>query len=151
VRILSAIGRLSPDASAVRLRDDNPPRRTEDTMRYALLVYHQPGAMDHLSPEEREATSREFYALRSDPACLDGAQLAPITAASTLRESAGRPLVTDGPFADTKEILGGFYIVEAADLDAATALAEQIPITRFGGAIEIRPLVPVPSPVESAA
>ena len=120
-------------------------------MRYALLVYHQPGAMDHLGPEQLEAASREFYALRADPACLDGAQLAPVQTATTLRESGGRPLVTDGPFADTKEILGGFYIVEAPDLDAATALAEMIPITRYGGAVEIRPLAVVPAAAEAEA
>jgi hypothetical protein len=122
-------------------------------MRYALLVYHQPNAMDNIDPEELLAARERFYALSADPACLDGAQLQPVTTATTLRESGGRPLVTDGPFADTKEILGGFYIVEAPDLDAATALAQQIPITGYGGAVEIRPLVPVPAPVpaESAA
>ena len=120
-------------------------------MRYALLVYSQPGAMDHLGPEQLEAASREFYAVRADPACLDGAQLAPVETATTLRETGGRPLVTDGPFADTKEILGGFYIVEAPDLDAATALAEMIPITRYGGAVEIRPLAVVPAVAEAEA
>ena len=120
-------------------------------MRYALLVYHQPGAMDHLAPEELLAAREEFYGLSSDPACLDGAQLQPISSATTLRESGGRPLITDGPFADTKEILGGFYIVEAADLDAATALAERIPVTRFGGAVEIRPLVAAPATAPEAA
>jgi hypothetical protein len=110
-------------------------------MRYALLVYHQPGAMDHLDAEERVAASREFWALREDPACLDGAQLMPTDTATTLREQGGRPLVTDGPFADTKEVLGGFYLVEADDLDHATRLAEMIPITRYGGCVEIRPLL----------
>ena len=110
-------------------------------MRYALLVYHRPGAMDHLGPEEREAASREFWALRDQPACLDGAQLSPIDTATTLREQGGRALVTDGPFADTKEVLGGFYLVEADDLDHATRLAEMIPITRYGGCVEIRPLL----------
>jgi hypothetical protein len=120
-------------------------------MQYALLIYHRPDAMDHLAPDELDAARQEYYALRLDPACVDGAQLAPVTAATTLRESAGRPLITDGPFADTKEILGGYYVVEAADLDAATALAERIPVTRFGGAIEIRPIVGAPATAEAAA
>jgi hypothetical protein len=120
-------------------------------MQYALLIYHQPDAMDHLAPDELAAARQEYYALRLDPACVGGAQLAPVTAATTLRESAGRPLITDGPFADTKEIFGGYYIVEAADLDAATALAERIPVTRFGGAVEIRPLVAAPADTPEAA
>ena len=120
-------------------------------MRYAMLIYHEPGSMDNLSPEEGEAASKAYYALSSDPACLDGAQLAPTTTATTVRESAGRPLVTDGPFADTKEILGGYYIIEAPDLDAATAFAQRIPIVRHGGSVEIRPLVAIPAAARDGA
>jgi hypothetical protein len=110
-------------------------------MRYALLLYHQPGWMDELDPAEMEAAGKEFYALHDDPACVDGSALMPTTAATTLRESGGRALVTDGPFADTKEILGGYYIIDVPDLDAASAFAERVPLLRHGGAVEIRPLL----------
>jgi hypothetical protein len=53
----------------------------------------------------------------------------------------GQSLITDGPFADTKEVFGGFYLLEAADLDAALGFAERIPATRLGGCVEVRPLV----------
>jgi hypothetical protein len=110
-------------------------------MRYALLLYHQPGWMDAMDPAEQESTSKEFYALNADPACVDGAALMPTAAATTLRESGGQTLITDGPFADTKEVLGGYYIIDAADLDAATAFAERVPLLRYGGSVEIRPLM----------
>ena len=110
-------------------------------MRYALLVYSAPGSMDHLSKDEFAEVSKEFWALRDDPAFVEGAQLQPVATATTVRERDGRTLITDGPFADTKEVFGGYYIVDVPDLDAATALAERVPITRFGGAVEIRPAV----------
>jgi hypothetical protein len=113
-------------------------------MQYALLIYHEPGSMDDLPDAERRRSSREFWAIREDPNCQGSAQLAPVETATTLRERDGQRLITDGPFADTKEVLGGFYVIEAPDLDAATALAERIPITRYGGAVEIRPLAPAP-------
>jgi hypothetical protein len=110
-------------------------------MQYAMLVYHEPDLFEKLPADEVERASGEYYALRDDPACIGGGHLQPITTATTLRERDGRALVTDGPFADTKEVLGGYYVVEADDLDAATAFAERIPMIRQGGAIEIRPLV----------
>ena len=112
-------------------------------MKYALLIYAEPGSMDHLSPDEFAEVSKQFWAIRDDPACVDGAQLDVSAHATTLRERDGRQLVIDGPFAETKEVLGGYYVVDVPDLDAASAIAERIPITRFGGAVEIRPVVPV--------
>ena len=114
-------------------------------MQYAMLIYHEPDLFDRLPEEEVQRSSPEYYALRDDPACRGGGHLQPIVTATTLRERDGRPLVTDGPFADTKEVLGGYYVIEAADLDAATAFAERIPVIRQGGAVEIRPLVSEPS------
>ena len=116
-------------------------------MRYALLIYSEPDAMARLAPDELADISRQFWAVRDVPGCLDGGQLAPVDTATTLRGRDGTGLVTDGPFADTKEVLAGYYIVEAADLDAATAIAEHIPITRVGGSVEIRPLVEETRPV----
>ena len=108
-------------------------------MQYALLIYTKPGTYDALSPAERDALSLEYYALRDEPGMLGGAALQPVTTATTVRLADGRPLVTDGPFADTKEIFGGYYLYEADNLDQATEMAARIPAVRFGGTIEIRP------------
>ena len=110
-------------------------------MQYALLIYNKPGAVESLSPAEREAMSTEYFALRDEPGVLIGAGLQPVTTATTIRLADGKPLVTDGPFADTKEVFGGYYLIEAEDLDQATELAGRIPALRLGGAIEIRPVL----------
>jgi hypothetical protein len=110
-------------------------------MQYALLIYSKPGTLDPLSPAEREALSAEYYALRDEPGMLGGAALQPVTTATTIRLADGKPLVTDGPFADTKEVFGGYYLYEADDLDQATEMAARIPVLRLGGSVEIRPLM----------
>ena len=110
-------------------------------MQYALLIYTKPGTVEALTPAEREALSAEYFALRDEPGVLGGAGLQPVTTATTIRLEGGQPLVTDGPFADTKEVFGGYYLVEAKDLDAATELATRIPALRLGGAVEIRPVM----------
>jgi hypothetical protein len=115
-------------------------------MQYALLIYRQPDDTDTLSPAELRELSSEYWALREDPAITGGAGLSTPDTATTFRLHDGDPLVTDGPFADTKEYLAGFYLVEAADLDAATEIAARIPAVRFGGTIEIRPLVTAGQP-----
>jgi hypothetical protein len=71
-----------------------------------------------------------------------GAQLQPTHSATTVREQGGKRITTDGPFAETKEQLGGFYLVECKDLDEAIELGGRIPSVRYGGSIEVRPLVP---------
>ena len=108
-------------------------------MQYALLIYTKPGTYDSLSPAEREALSLEYYALRDEPGMLGGSALQPVTTATTVRLADGKPLVTDGPFADTKEVFGGYYLYEADNLDQATEMAARIPALRLGGTIEIRP------------
>ena len=80
--------------------------------------------------------------IRKLPGVIGGAALHPAETATTVRVQDGQTLVTDGPFADTKEILAGFYLVEAEDLDAATEIAARIPAARIGGSVEIRPVVP---------
>jgi hypothetical protein len=72
---------------------------------------------------------------------LGGAGLQPVTTATTVRLADGRPLVTDGPFADTKEVFGGYYLYECDNLDQATDMAARIPALRLGGTIEIRPVL----------
>lgn len=113
-------------------------------MQYALLIYSKPGAIESLSPAEREALSAEYYALRDEPGMLSGAGLQPVTTATTIRLADGKPLVTDGPFADTKEVFGGFYLLEADNLDQATEVAARIPVLRLGGTVEIRPTLGKP-------
>jgi hypothetical protein len=108
-------------------------------MQYALLIYTTPGTVEALSPAEREELSREYYALRDEPGVLGGAGLQPVETATTIRLADGQPLVTDGPFADTKEVFGGYYLIEAENLDQATEIATRIPALRIGGAVEIRP------------
>ena len=111
-------------------------------MQYALLIYRQPGVAEALSEQERKADHQDYLELRKLPAVTGGAALYPAETATTVRVQDGRTLVTDGPFADTKEILAGFYLVEAEDLDAATEIAARIPAARIGGSVEIRPVVP---------
>jgi hypothetical protein len=115
-------------------------RRTETAMQYALLIYTKPGDVESLSPTEQESISREYWALREEPSITAGAGLQGVETATTVRVDGGQVLVTDGPFADTKEAIGGFYLLEADNLDQATEMAARIPAARLGGAIEIRPL-----------
>lgn len=71
-----------------------------------------------------------------------GAKLESSGTATTIREKAGKPVITDGPFAETKEQLGGFHLLECSDLDEAIAIAKRIPTLAAGGAVEVRPLAP---------
>jgi hypothetical protein len=110
-------------------------------MQYALLVYTKPDLMDNLTPEELSSLSAEYWAIRDIPGVYDGAHLAPVETATTIRADGTGTLSTDGPFADTKEIFAGYYLFEADDIDAALALAARIPAVRLGGAVEVRPVV----------
>jgi hypothetical protein len=110
-------------------------------MKYALLIYSKPGSHEALSEEEYAAARGEYFAIGDDSRCLSGAQLQPVETATTVRVQDGRMLTTDGPFADTKEVFGGYYVFEAGDLDEALQVAGRIPAARLGGAIEVRPVV----------
>lgn len=110
-------------------------------MKYAMLIYSLPDSHEALSEADLGAAMAEYGALMNDARCVLSAQLQPAETATTVRVNDGRALTTDGPYADTKEILGGFYVFEADDLDAALELAGRIPAARLGGAIEVRPLV----------
>lgn len=109
-------------------------------MQYALLIYTNPEAEETLSPAEQKELSAEYLALREKPGMFGGAGLQPVTTATTVRLDGGKPLVTDGPFADTKEVFGGYYLFEAENLDQAIETAARIPALRFGGTVEIRPI-----------
>ncbi|MBF8185947.1 hypothetical protein ITP53_09350 [Nonomuraea sp. K274] len=110
-------------------------------MQYALMIYNESGYFEALSDAERDAVYAEYFALADDERLVSGAQLQPAETATSVRVAGGRTLMTDGPFADTKEVLGGFFLIEAANLDEAIELAERIPAARLGGAVEIRPVV----------
>jgi hypothetical protein len=110
-------------------------------MQYALMIYAEPGYAETLPDAEREALRAEFSALVDDARCVATAQLQPAETATCIRVAGGRTLMTDGPFADTKEVLGGVCLFEAANLDEAIELAARVPVTRFGGVVEVRPVV----------
>ena len=110
-------------------------------MKYAMLIYGKPGSHEGLPEEEYRAVYGEYMALADDPRCVESGQLQPVDTATTVRVDGGRTLTTDGPFADTKEVFGGYYVFEAGDLDEAIELASRIPAARLGGAVEVRPVV----------
>jgi hypothetical protein len=110
-------------------------------MQYALMIYAEPGYAEALPEAERETVRADFLALVDDARCVASAQLQPADTATCVRVAGGRTLMTDGPFADTKEVLGGLVLIEAANLDEAIEVAGRIPVTRFGGIVEIRPVV----------
>jgi hypothetical protein len=110
-------------------------------MQYAMLIHEKPGYVEALAEDEQGAVLAEYTALAEDPRARGGAQLQPIETATTVRVQDGRTLTTDGPYADTKEAFGGYYVFEADNLDEAIELAARIPAARLGGAIEVRPLV----------
>jgi hypothetical protein len=116
-------------------------------MKYMLLIYQGTAPTppseewDRLSEEERNAVPRAYRAINETPGVSPGDWMQPPEAATTVRLKDGRTLITDGPFAETKEAIGGYLFFEAADLDAATELAAKIPAARMGGAVEVRPLV----------
>ena len=111
-------------------------------MKYAVLIYAEPGAHEALGEEGFRSMFQEYMALTEDPRCLANGQLQPVETATTIRVQDGRTLTTDGPFADTKEVLGGYYIIDAANLDEAIEFGSRVPAARIaGGSIEVRPLV----------
>lgn len=110
-------------------------------MKYALLIHDIPGQMEALDETTRDGVHNEYVAVGQTNGIVGGEQLHPATTATTVRVRDGETLTTDGPFADTKEFLGGFYLLEADDLDVAIDVAARIPAARMGGAVEVRPIV----------
>ena len=135
---------LSNPKHPVRLR--GVPEQ-EEAMKYMLLIHHgtapTPRAPDEwarLSEAEQKAVYADYWAVSTAPGATPGQELDDPGTATTVRVQDGRALVTDGPFVETKEALGGFMFYEADDLDAAIELAARIPAARLGGAVEIRPI-----------
>jgi len=116
-------------------------------MKYMLLIHHDEQAWDKLGEAKRQLIFGEFRELRqqllSRGQYLDSAPLQPTSVATSFRVRDGKRLVTDGPFAETREQLGGYFLVDVRDRDEAIAVAAQIPTARWG-TIEVRQLVEAP-------
>jgi hypothetical protein len=115
-------------------------------MQYVLLIYGDQSAMASASDDDRKAMYAEYMKftedLRTSGAMVAGDELQPATTAKTVTVRNGDRLVTDGPFAETKEVLSGFYLVEADSAEEAMEIAQRIPtLSRMGGAIEVRQIV----------
>jgi hypothetical protein len=110
-------------------------------MKYLLQIYPAAGEFEGLTKDEQKAVVDEYLAISQSPAVIGGDQLQPVETATTVRVHDGQTLLTDGPFVDAKEHLGGYLVVDADDLDAALEIAARIPAARMGGAIEVRPIL----------
>jgi hypothetical protein len=108
-------------------------------MQYLLLIYEEEKRFAHLGKSDFEKELAEYQAFGKEHAAAikGGDALQPTSAATTVRMRNGKRLTTDGPFAETKEQLGGYYLVEAGDLDEALEMAGKIPGARYGS-IEVR-------------
>ena len=116
-------------------------------MKYMLLIHQGttplPGTpeWEALPADEQGQVYADYQAINQAPGTTPGERMQGPEAATTVRVADGETLVTDGPFVETKEALGGYLFLEADDLDAAIEVASRIPAARMGGAIEVRPLV----------
>ncbi len=116
-------------------------------MKYMMLIYQgstptpPSDGWEKLPQEEKDAVYGAYMALNQTPGVTPGLRMQPPEMATTVRVQDGQTLTTDGPFAETKEAVGGYFLFEAEDVDAAIELASRIPAARMGGAIEVRPIV----------
>ena len=116
-------------------------------MKYALLLYADPALRPEFGTPEMNAEMEQWFRFTSElqeaGKHLGGEALVPTDAATTIRVRESKTVSTDGPFAETKETLGGFYLIEAENLDEATTWAEKIPLVPYGS-VEIRPIREIP-------
>jgi len=116
-------------------------------MQYMLLIYGNEAAMKNATQADRDAMFRSYHeytqSIIKTGNMKAGDALQPTATATTVRVRDGKTLTTDGPFAETREQLGGYYLVEAKDLDEATKLAARIPGAQVGS-IEVRPVMQLP-------
>jgi hypothetical protein len=117
-------------------------------MKYLLLIHDEEKAWDKMADDEKKAIYAEYgqfsEQIHASGNMITGAQLQPTSTATSVRMRDGKRLVTDGPFAETREQLGGYYLIEAGDLDEAIGIASRIPSAKIG-TIEVRPLMPMES------
>ena len=118
------------------------------TQQYMILIYENEQAWAEMTEEESRRAFGEYMAYSDAMAAAgvmrSGAPLHPTSSATTVRLRDGKLTTTDGPFAETREQLGGYYVIEAADLDAALGWAARCPAAR-GGSVEVRPVMAVPA------
>jgi hypothetical protein len=117
-------------------------------MRYAILIYDDPKvleAMDPASAGEMYAGYEKFATRLDESGRMRGGEQLSAVSTTTLRNQQGEVVVHDGPFAETKEQLGGFFLIECDSLDEALDAAREIPSLRWGGVVEVRPVVEGPS------
>jgi hypothetical protein len=115
----------------------------DNEMKYMLLVYHDEQSLSETEREHCYVESAQLaQQLNSSGQYLDASPLHPISTATSVRVRKGKRLVTDGPFAETREQLGGYYLIDVRDLDEAIGIAEKIPPARFG-TVEIRPVMEI--------
>lgn len=116
-------------------------------MRYLCLLYDNEAAGAELWEKEGDQIMAEYYAftdeIQQSGQYLGGEALQPVASATTVRVRQGRLQTTDGPFAETKEQLGGYYLIEATDLNEAIRIASRIPACKTG-CVEIRPIMELP-------
>ena len=117
-------------------------------MKFMLLIHQgdtptprSPEEWGRLSEDEQNAVYAAYKAINETPGVTPGVAMAGPETASTVRVQDGKTLITDGPFAEIKEAVGGYLHFEADDLDAAIALAARIPAASMGGAVEVRPIM----------
>ena len=119
-------------------------KKEEITMQYLLLIYENEQIGAKMSKAEGDKFMQEYFAftnaIKDSKNYLSGEALQPVSTATTVRVRDGKTVTTDGPFAETREQLGGFYMIEAKDLDEARSIAARIPSSRHGS-IEVRPVV----------
>src|SRR5262245_52286050 len=113
-------------------------------MKYMLLIYLGENAMNEAEREHCYAESTQLaHDLKSNGQYVTANPLHPVSTATSVRVRNGKPLVTDGPFAETREHLGGYFIIDAKNLDEAIGVAARIPGARVG-TVEIRPVLEIP-------
>jgi hypothetical protein len=105
--------------------------------KYMLLLHADPGTWTALSPEEMQKAIEKYFAWTKKPFTVDSHRLAD-DPGRVMRSQGGKPRVTDGPYSETKEVLGGYYTIEAASYDEAVKLAMEHPQLEYGGTIEVR-------------
>ena len=108
-------------------------------MEFLALIHNEEGAWDALPDEQRNAIYQRYFEFSAKPEVVGGAELQSTNAATTVRVRNGDQLVTDGPYAEVKEALGGFFILECDSIDDACRLAAEIPAAAHG-AVEVRPV-----------
>jgi hypothetical protein len=117
-------------------------------MQYLLMIYRNEAASANAPAAARDAITKEFECFTAEivksGSYRSGEALQPTSTATTVRMDGARLVTTDGPFAETREQLAGYYLVEAKDIDEAISLAARVPTVRAGGTVEIRPIRNLP-------